>query len=165
MKELTGRHVLIMLLAFFGVTMAVNGVFMYKAISTFNGQEVNSYSAGLHYNQRIAEAEAQTNLQWTHKVELGDAGTVQVALTDKNGAPVTGLNIVGDITRPAVDRFTHKLALLETKPGVYTASPGELDIGSWIVTLAASRAGQDEQPIYRLKERLCYKTTCPLPHY
>lgn len=164
MKELTGRHVLIMLLSFFGITFAVNGIFMYKAVSTFNGQAVKPYSAGLRYNERIAAEKVQADLQWSHKVELSDAGAVQVAITGKDGAPVTGLNLAGDITRPAADRFTHTLAFAETKAGTYTASAVELDLGSWIVTLAASKAGQVEHPIYQLKERVCYKTMCVQPH-
>ena len=155
MKELTGRHVLYILIGFFGVIFAVNGYMAYAAISTFNGREANSYSQGLHYNERIAAAKAQTELRWSHKVELSEAGIVQVAFSDKDGAPVAGLSLKGEIGRPAADRFTHQLAFAENKPGVYTASPGVQEAGRWVVALAAARSrAQGEQPVYRVKERL-----------
>ena len=57
---LTGRHVLMMLIAFFGVIFAVNGVFLYAAISTFDGTDTSSaYQKGIDYNTTIAESEEQ----------------------------------------------------------------------------------------------------------
>ena len=45
-KELTGKHVLFMVLAFFGVIIAVNFTMAYQAVSTFPGLEVrNGYVA------------------------------------------------------------------------------------------------------------------------
>ena len=36
-KGLTGRHVALMLAAFFGLMFAVNGVFVYFALGSFSG--------------------------------------------------------------------------------------------------------------------------------
>ncbi len=160
MKELTGRHVLYMLFAFFGVIFAANIILVYKAVSTFNGAEANAYSQGIHYNKRIAFQKHQNELRWSHTVEFGENDIVRVILTDKANAPVTGLTLAGDIGRPASSRFTQQLAFNESEPGVYTASPKALERGNWIVSLDASK-GQERSgdPVYRLKERLCLR--CP----
>jgi nitrogen fixation protein FixH len=153
-RELTGRHVLYILLGFFGIAFAANGIMIYLAVSTSSGREANAYSQGLHYNERIAAARAQAALHWSHTVELDEAGGVRIVLTDKAGAPVSGLNLQGEIGRPAADQFTHRLVFTETRPGLYAASPGALEAGSWIVTVAALRGhAPGEQPVYRIKER------------
>lgn len=46
MKELTGRHVLLMFVAGFGIIIAVNLTLAFSAVRTFPGLEVkNSYVA------------------------------------------------------------------------------------------------------------------------
>jgi nitrogen fixation protein FixH len=155
MKQLTGRHVLFILLGFFGVVATVNAYFVYAAVSTFTGVETNSYGKGLRYNEVLAAAKTQAELRWSHKVEMTSAGTVQVSVKDKDGAPVAGLNFLGQIGRPAADRYSHELSFTETKPGVYTASSGIQEAGRWVVAVAATRPhAQSEPPVYRLKERL-----------
>ena len=59
-RRLTGRGVLLWLFAFFGVTFAVNGAFIYFAVSTFPGVEVaSSYKAGQEFEGEIAAGRAQ----------------------------------------------------------------------------------------------------------
>ncbi len=158
MRELTGRHVLFILLGAFGIVFAVNGYMAYVAISTFTGSEAHAYAQGVRYNEHIAAAKAQAALHWSHKVELSEAGVVQVTFGDKAGSPIAGLKLTGEINRPASDRFTHQLAFTENKPGVYTASPGVLEAGRWIVAVAAMRThAPDAQPVYRIRERLWLK--------
>ena len=49
--RLDGRHVLMMLFAFFGVIFAVNGYFLFSALSTHTGVvAVEPYRKGLAYN-------------------------------------------------------------------------------------------------------------------
>ena len=58
MRELTGKHVLVITVGFFGVIIAVNLLMAYKAISTFPGLEVsNSYVASQKFNSYIEKAE------------------------------------------------------------------------------------------------------------
>jgi len=59
-RPLTGRMVLVMLLAFFGVVIGVNVTMMKLAIATLPGTEVDSaYSASLGYEKEIVAARAQ----------------------------------------------------------------------------------------------------------
>jgi len=56
-KPLTGRKVLLILIAFFGVVIGVNVTMMRLAILTLPGTEVDSaYSASLGYEKEIRAA-------------------------------------------------------------------------------------------------------------
>jgi nitrogen fixation protein FixH len=158
-REVTGRHVLIAVLAFFGVMLAVNAVFVVFALSTFNGGEGGrAYQRGLDYNEVIAAARAQEALGWSHRLEVARAGQVSLSLSDRNGAPVAGLVLDAEIARPVADRFTRALAFREVAPGAYAADLAGLEPGNWVVSLAASRrGGPDRSIIYRAKERLWLK--------
>src|SRR3974377_2630983 len=64
-RELTGRSVLVWLVAFFGVVLAVNAIMVKAATSTFGGVEVqSSYKAGLMFETEVARARAQDDLRW-----------------------------------------------------------------------------------------------------
>lgn len=157
---LKGGHVLAAFLAFFGVIFAVNGVFLYTALSTHTGLVAQEpYRKGLHYNDRIAAAERQDALGWTPDLRLTpESGALTLALTDAGGLPVSGLEISGVIGRPSTARHDTKLALFETAPGRYAAAVGAREPGDWLITLEAARetsAGRDT--LYRLRRRVWLK--------
>src|SRR5665811_2579862 len=90
-KPLTGRMVLFMLVAFFGVVFGVNFLMMKLAIDTLPGTEVDSaYSASLAYEKEIAAAHDQDARAWkvnAHVQRGTDGGaTVQVEARDNKGA-------------------------------------------------------------------------------
>ena len=59
-RPLTGAMVLAMLLAFFGIVIAVNLVMFRLASSTFSGlEERNAYTAGISHNRALLAAKAQ----------------------------------------------------------------------------------------------------------
>lgn len=156
-REIHGRHVLFVLIGFFGAMLAVNGLFIYLAVSTFNGLESDAYQKGLHYNDRIDAGSRQAALGWSHSVAFGPNGAVLVSIRDRQDAPVSGLSVVGEISRPVADRFTSTLAFRETGVGAYLA-PASLQPGNWIVSLQATRAeSHSGETAYQIKERLWLK--------
>src|SRR5512146_2690337 len=96
-RELTGKHVLLCLLGFFGVVFAVNGVLVRAATSTFGGVETSSsYKAGLLFEQEVAKAERQDARRWQVDGKLtrdraGEA-VLDISARDDKGAAVTGLS-------------------------------------------------------------------------
>ncbi|MEO8114207.1 MAG: FixH family protein, partial [Phenylobacterium sp.] len=61
--RLRGWHVLAMMIAFFGVVVAVDVTFSVIAVRTFPGQvSVTPYEDGLLYNQQLARLAAQQRL-------------------------------------------------------------------------------------------------------
>jgi nitrogen fixation protein FixH len=158
MREIQGRHVLFILIGFFGVMLAVNGIFIYLAVSTFNGLESDAYQKGIHYNDRIDAGGRQSALGWSHSVALWADGVVRVSVKDRQGAAVSGLAISGEIGRPVADRFTLALSFRETGAGTYIATPASLEPGNWIVSLQATRAeSASGASAYQIKERLWLK--------
>jgi hypothetical protein len=68
-----GRHVLLGLIAFFGVMLVANSLLVYYALDTFSGGDrPDPYRAGLRYNDTIAAAERQAALGWQSDVAYDD---------------------------------------------------------------------------------------------
>jgi nitrogen fixation protein FixH len=155
-KPLTGKHVLIILLSAFAVVFAVNGYFLYAAISTLPGEQRGAtYQAGLHYNDTLADERAQAALHWSHKSQIMPDSRVSVSVTDASGAPVAGLAIEGWLERPSSDKGDHKLAFKEVEAGRYEALDQTPDGGNWMLTFKAEKAQAGGSPaIYRARERL-----------
>ena len=64
-RELTGRMVLLLLIAFFGIVISVNVVLIRAAAVTFGGVETeSSYKAGLAFKQEASFAQAQDHRNW-----------------------------------------------------------------------------------------------------
>ena len=137
-RQLTGSHVLLILIAFFGVVIGVNVTMMQLAIKTLPGTEVDSaYSASLGYEKEIAAARDQEARHWqvdAHVERAADGTAVlRVEAHDKDGKPVTGLKFQGRFERPADKRADLSVALAEIGIGVYrgrgeTIAPGQWDL-------------------------------------
>src|SRR5450756_876373 len=99
-KPLTGRKVLFMLIAFFGVVFGVNFLMMKLAIDTLPGTEVDSaYSASLAYEKDIADARDQNARNWKVDAHIqrspDGSATLRVEARDNDGKPMTGLKFQG----------------------------------------------------------------------
>ena len=146
-KPLTGRLVLIMLLAFFGVVFGVNFTLMDLAISTLPGTEVDSaYTASLGYEKQIAAAHDQTARNWqvdAHIERDGSGGaTLQVDARDGSGRPMTGLKFQGTLERPTDKRADLAVSLAEVGIGIYRGSAPAVAPGQWDLVLEGDAAGQ-----------------------
>jgi nitrogen fixation protein FixH len=145
-RELTGKHVLAMLIAFFGVIIAVNGYFLYAAVTTFRGEDIKqSYRQGLKYNETLAERAAGRALGWNASANLieGENGAAQVIIEmkDASGAPLTGLTITGRLRHPA-DTGLDKPLIFETlDDGRYVAQALDVN-GKWQLNATASNGGE-----------------------
>ncbi len=164
-KEITGRHVLLAMLAFFGVIFAVNGTFLYRAISSYTGVVSNEpYRKGLEYNNRIADDERQRALGWKHSIALSPDGQLRIAFDGASPQALAGLSLKGMVGRPSTDAQDVSVTLTEGRPGEYLADVGKLGDGNWLVTAEATRARPEGSPaeaeaevVYRIKERVWLK--------
>jgi len=131
-KPLTGRKVLAMLIAFFGVVIGVNVTMMKLAILTLPGTDVDSaYTASLGYEKEIMAAHDQDARHWqvdAHVRRGADGGaTLEVEARDKSGKPMTGLKFQGRFERPTDKRADMPVELAEIGIGVYRGSaPAQL---------------------------------------
>ena len=131
-REITGRHVLIGFVGFFGVIVGVNGFMAWSAINTFPGLEVkNGYVASQTFNDRKA---AQQSLGW--RVEAGvTEGVLHVAFTDDAGMAVRPARLELSVGRPTEDR-EDVLPDLVYRGGRFEA-PFEMGAGRWTLRLRA----------------------------
>jgi nitrogen fixation protein FixH len=146
-RPLTGRMVLFMLLAFFGVVIGVNMIMMRLAIQTLPGTDVDSaYSASLAYEKEIAAAHDQNARNWKVDANIRrgpDGGaTLEVAARDNSGKPVSGLKFHGRFERPTDRRADLPVALAETGNGIYRGSAPLIAPGQWDLVLEGDAAGQ-----------------------
>jgi nitrogen fixation protein FixH len=146
-KPLTGRMVLFMLVAFFGVVIGVNAIMMRLAIQTLPGTEVDSaYSASLAYENEIAAAHDQNARAWKVDAHIqrgadGDA-TLQVEARDSRGMPMSGLTFQGRFERPTDRRADQPVGLTEVGSGIYRGSAPLIAPGQWDLVLEGDAAGQ-----------------------
>ena len=146
-KPLTGRLVLIMLLAFFGIVFGVNFTLMKLAIATLPGTEVDSaYGASLGYGKEIAAANDQTARKWRVDAHIerdgSGAATLQVEARDERGQPMTGLKFQGTLERPTDKRADVAVSLAEVGIGIYRGSAPAIAPGQWDLVLEGDSAGQ-----------------------
>jgi nitrogen fixation protein FixH len=154
-RGIEGRHVLLALVAFFGVMFIVNGIFVYFAVSTFSGGDTSDpYRKGLNYNDTLKAAVRQEERGWQSNVAYDDkTGWLELRFTDKNAAPITGLGIRAKLSRPATDKEDRHIVLTETGQGVYAAAV-VLAPGLWVISVASREGGKSQGAVYRLKRRL-----------
>jgi len=118
-NPLRGWHVLLMILAFFGVTIGVNATFITLALNTHPGEDVpRSYVQGLNYNETLDRRRAQDAIGWSARVNLVE-GDLLVAIDDAAGAPVPGLALSGTLVHPADTSRDCPLDFAESRPGIY----------------------------------------------
>jgi nitrogen fixation protein FixH len=146
-KRLTGRTVLLYVLAFFGVIIGVNLLMMKLAIDTMPGLEVDSsYRAGNVYNAEIAAAKSQSAREWQVAGHLrrGADGRalLEVEARDRGGAPLTGLVFSAHLERPIDKRADRSVALLERGSGIYRGEAENLAPGQWDVVIEAERGSE-----------------------
>jgi nitrogen fixation protein FixH len=134
---LKGWHVLVGFVVFFGLVIAVNTVFMVQAYRTFPGEtSVTPYEDGLAYDATLKQMRDQKALGWRIAAGVAPSGRVKVEAFDRAGAPLRGLRVSGDLTRPATETGRRTIAFQEAAPGVYVASEGVLN-GAWDLDVTA----------------------------
>jgi nitrogen fixation protein FixH len=154
-REVTGRTVLICLVAFFAVVGGVNAVMIGAAVSTFGGVETDSaYRAGLAFAKETAAAQAQDSLHWDVKATLlpdGDGVTrLEVIARDAAGQRLRGLQAVARLAHPADRRADRDIPLIEDYAGTFGGTV-EVAAGQWDLVIELTRDGE---PVFRSRNRV-----------
>lgn len=153
--KLSGVHVLALLVVFFGTIFFVNGLFIFRALSTYTGEvSAEPYRKGLQYNSRIAAEDRQRELGYADVTSVARDGTVSVLLKDASGMPVSGIALTGFVGRPSTDKQDHLLKFTQNTTGQFVAQTSALDAGNWIVSLRATRDAAAGDVVYQSKRRI-----------
>ena len=131
-RELTGRHVLVITLAAFGVVIGVNVLMAIKAVSTFPGLETaNSYVASQAFDR---ERSAQDALGWTVTPEY-DGKDLTLMIRDRQGNPARVRSLTATVGRPTHVRDDQTPAFTYDH-GMFRA-PVTLAPGAWNIHVTA----------------------------
>lgn len=125
----TGRRMLAITVAFFGVVIAVNMVMATFAVRTFGGTVVdNSYVASQRFNHWLDEAHAQQSLGWRLTAERdGDHAVVTLPSVPDARIAATAIHPLGRL--PDIE-----LHFVAVSPGRYRSSEA-LPAGRWRLEL------------------------------
>ena len=155
-RPLTGRTVLLSLLAFFAVVIGVNGVMIALAVGTMPGLESEKpYQAGISYNAEIETARAQAARHWAVSSHVGRDATgraaIKVEASDAAGAAVGGLTVTVRLMRPTNQRADRVLSLNERERGTYLGDTADVAPGAWDVEI---EAGRGPERLFRSHSRI-----------
>lgn len=157
-RELTGRHVLLWVVGFFGVVFIANAVLVKAATSTFGGLETqSSYKAGLMFEREVAKAERQQTLGWAVDGRLTRDATGEAVLTvgvrDAQGLAVGGLAADATLAHPADSRLDHVIALTAAGAGVFRGRDA-VPPGQWQLIVDFYRGSER---VFRSQSRVTLK--------
>lgn len=139
-REFTGRHMLAIMFAFFGVIIAVNLTMATFARTSWSGLVVqNSYVAGQEFNRKAEEGREQAALGWTPAFAVED-GVLRFSLADAEGRPVRLESGIAALRRPVGDADDAEVALAAAGDGL-EARLGVED-GAWIVEIHATAGAE-----------------------
>lgn len=155
--QMTGWHALLWFLGFFGAMFVVNGIFLWTAITTFPGEDIEkSYLAGLEYNRELARRAHQEEAGW--KVEAGfvqgdDGAELRARLLTREETPLAAANIEAVLRHPADRAHDRVLALSPLGGGEYAAGIGPLSSGLWTIIISAETdEAQDGSDLIAVRE-------------
>ena len=141
---LKGRHVLAMLLLFFGTVFGVNFYMARVAIQTFSGLEAEKpYQSGLKYNEVIAAAREQAERNWKVEAKVEpQAEGVSLVVTQRDGAGLAtpSLAMRAIFLHPADRRRDVSVVLAPVGEGLFSAT-APIAAGRWDVQIEAQKDG------------------------
>jgi nitrogen fixation protein FixH len=135
-REFTGKHMLAIILAFFGVVITVNLTMATLATTSWTGLVVeNTYVASQQFNKKAEEGRAQAALGWTAKLTVAN-GEVRYGLTDAAGKPVALHGVKVLFRHPAYESEDESVVLAPGQGQEFAARHVPRD-GVWIVEVDA----------------------------
>ncbi|MCV3205457.1 FixH family protein [Mesorhizobium sp. YC-39] len=135
-REFTGRHMLFIILGFFGVVIGVNMTMATLASRSWTGLVVeNTYVASQQFNRKAEEGRAQAALGWTGKLAIA-SGNVRYSLTDAAGDPVALHGVKALFRHPAYEAEDEAVVLAPGSGQEFSARHTPKD-GVWIVEIDA----------------------------
>lgn len=140
-RRFTGWHATTILVAMFGVIIAVNFIMARFAVTTFSGTVVdNSYVASQHFNRWLAAADAQKALGWTLDVALDGERRVEIGTHGPEG-PLVAAAVSAVATHPIGRAEERPLRFVSLGQGRFrTADP--LPAGRWKLRIVVNH-GED----------------------
>ena len=140
-RPFTGRHMLFIMTAFFGVIFIANFTMVYFSISSWTGLVVkNSYVASQQFNETTAKLEKAA--KGVNAILAFENQTLKIRLTDANNMAVIASNVIVTLGRPSHERDDQIIKLMGQGGGIYVAEYS-LAKGQWAGRVTADIAGHE----------------------
>jgi len=138
MKTFTGRHMFAIMVAFFGIIIAVNFTMARFAVTTFGGIVVeNSYVASQEFNGWLDEAKRQRALGWDAVTTWRPDNRLAVQLSGvPEGAAVSAM------ARHPLGRLPDRVLAFEPNGEGRFLSTEALPAGRWLLRLEVEAGGR-----------------------
>jgi nitrogen fixation protein FixH len=141
--HLSGKHVLLMLAAFFGVILAVNIDLVIKAETSFSGEdEHNAYLQGVDFNNTLARRAEQARLGLQVHIlatrGAAEAVIISVAVKLPDGRTPSGLNLEGRLRHPSDARMDHELKFRPDGDGGFVANVADVAPSAWNIEVRST---------------------------
>ncbi len=160
-KEFTGRHMLVLMVTFFGVILAVNIYMMFEAVTTFRGEDIKqSYRQGLDYNQTLEKRSIQNSRGWSADIIINQDHTLVLHIIDQNDFVIRGLEIEGVLKHPVeTDLDIPLIFKADANTGSYIATlPTDIKGKRWMKTKASyANSGDGEDVVFETKNEIWLK--------
>jgi len=154
-RPITGRIVLLCLIAFFAIISLVNGIMIRFAVTTFGGVETSSsYQAGLKFSRENAAVRAQDSLHWQVNASARAAGqhtAVEISARDADGRPISGLTATAILSHPMDRRADETVAVSEDTAGLFRGTTATVLSGQRDLVIELSRDGER---LFRSRNRI-----------
>lgn len=155
--RLTGPKVLLILVAFFVTIFAANAALIYLALDSWPGLDTKSaYKEGLVYDQEIEAAHAQDARAWQVEATVGREGedlvVMRLDIHDKDGHPVSGLEVTAAFKRPTDTADDMTMTFKDAGFGGYVGQLAGVPTGAWTVVI--DMLDQTGQRVYRSRNRV-----------
>ncbi len=149
-SQFTGRHMAAILVAFFGVVIAINLVMATFASRTFGGMIVeNSYVASQKFNGWLEKARAEKALGWSLAVKRGARDRLEASL-GAGARPIDGAEMAAVAHHPLGRMPERSLRFRNIGAGRYE-SVSPLPAGRWIVRVSVRVEGRSLHQIVDLQ--------------
>jgi len=150
-KKITGFHVTLMFVAFFGVIMAVNFLMAGLALGSFSGTVVdNSYVASQKYNQWLEESRQEAAHGWTVSKPKRADNKLQMSVTNADGTALSSSKVAAMAYHPVGQTKAIKLTFSENTAGQYISNESLPD-GRWKLKISISQGGRNLDMVSEVK--------------
>lgn len=154
--KFTGKHVFLMVSAFFLIIFIANGFLVYYAMNSFSGLETeNPYERGVAYNSDIARAKQQNQSGLDVKIKIATQPDriigVTVSAMTAAGEPVSGKKLSIRFFRPAKHGIDQTPRIFENQPGIYSGQAQLPLAGVWDLKLDIF---DGDKQLYQTKSRI-----------
>lgn len=151
----SSRKALWIIIGGFSIVFAANSALVYFALASWTGLETEQHFVkGLAYNRDLEGARRQQTQGWQMTLKTtfsgSAAGVVGITFSDRDGKPLSDLNVKVFAVRPTREGYDRKFEAIAMGEGAYQSAFTLPLQGVWDLRVVARRGEDDFQRVERI---------------